>query len=236
NSPGTNFYSVTHGILTPPEALERLDSADLRVLLKRPEKYDPRFRELLQAIFQRIVDLRGGLRGEKLVRLDGSVLVSSAATITPFHFDPEVSFFFQIEGEKLYHLFAPSVLTEPELEQFYVKSIVDIGELRFAGRDRAREHVFALRPNFGMHQPQKAPHWVETSGSRSISYVVSFETDATRARGRTRSFNHYLRKAGMTPQRVGSDPARDAMKAGAMRAFVPARKQLGNTLRKALGR
>jgi hypothetical protein len=234
--PGSAFYSVAHGRHTPSEAMERLETGSARVLMKRPENYDPRFRELLEVLFRQILDMRGGLRGERVLRLDGSILVSSAATITPFHFDPEITFFFQVEGEKNYHLYSPSAISESELERFYVKGELNIGELGIDGRDPAREYVFALRPGIGMHQPQNSPHWVETCRSRSVSYVFSFETDATRAAGWTRSFNHYLRKAGMNPAPLGTRPSFDAMKAEAMHLIVPARKTIGRTLRGARDR
>src|SRR5262249_10177785 len=153
-----------------------------------------RFRELLDTLFRQVVDLRGGLRRERVVRLESGILISSAATTTPFHFDPEINFFSQIEGEKIYHAYAPSVLTEPELERFYIRGVVNIGQVQLNGRDPAREHVFTLGPGKGFHQPQNSPHWVETRESRSVSYAFVWESNATRARGRVRAFNYYLRK------------------------------------------
>ena len=149
-SPGTDFYSVAHPGCSPHEALQHLDSAGYRILLKRPEKYDPRFRELLDHLFRQVVDLRGGLGGERVVRLESGILISSAATTTPFHFDPEINFFAQIEGEKIYHVFSPSVLTETELERFYIRGRVNIGQVPLQGRDPTREHVFRARPGQGV--------------------------------------------------------------------------------------
>jgi hypothetical protein len=230
-TPGTKFYSVSHGAYSPLEALERLDSVNQRVLLKRPEMYDERYGDLLQTLFKQVVEMRGGLRGERVVRLASSILVSSAAAITPFHFDPEISFFFQIEGEKIYHLYDPAVLREDELERFYSMGIVDIGQVDLQGRDASREHVFRLVGGKGMHQPQNCPHWVETRVSRSISYVFSFETDATRSRGRTRAFNYYQRRLGLRPGLPGKRPAVDGLKSAAMRVSIPLRKRVGETLR-----
>ena len=127
SSPGEDFYSVRSGMHTPFDALQRLDLERQRVLLKRPEQYDVRYRDLMHALFEQIVQLRGGLCGERVVRLASSILISSAATTTPFHFDPEMTFFFQIEGEKSYHLYPPMVLSEPELEDFYWMGIVKSG-------------------------------------------------------------------------------------------------------------
>ena len=231
-SPDTAFYAVPSGEYAPLEAFDRLDSIKQRILLKSPENYDARYRELLDALFDEVTALRGGLHGERIVRLASSILISSAASITPFHFDPEISFFFQIAGEKFYHLYEAAALTEAELERFYVAGIVDIGQVAFQGRDRAYEHAFELAAGKGMHQPQNCPHWVETRATRSISYVISYETDATRSLGRTRAFNYYLRRAGFRPAPPGAAPQADARKASAMQVFIPFRKGAGAIARK----
>jgi hypothetical protein len=231
-SPETEFYSVPSGTYTPLEAFDRLETIQTRILLKRPEEHDPRFRELLQTLFDQITEMRGGLGGERIVRLASSILISSAATITPFHFDPEVTFFFQVAGEKVYHLYEPAVLSEAELERFYVAGIVDIGQVDFAGRDPARAHSFELVAGKGLHQPQNCPHWVQTRASRSISYAISYETDATRSLGRTRAFNHYLRRLGLRPARPGTAPRLDAGKAKAMQFFIPLRKTARTLVRR----
>jgi len=242
----SDFFSVPHGHHPLEEAMARLDdrrrdrggvdveclhSDKVRVLLKRPEDHDPRFRAILDRLFAQVLDLRGGMRGEKLVRLESAIFITSASATTPFHFDPEIAFFAQIEGEKIYHMYSPAVLGEPELEKFYLQGMVSIGQVPLQGRDPRHEHVFALRSGLGMHQPQNSPHWVETRAERSISYSFVFETDATRAAGRTRAFNYYLRKAGLEPEHPGAHPARDAFKAGSMRALIPIRRRAGRLLK-----
>jgi hypothetical protein len=97
-APGDAFCSVRTIEQAPYEALLRLDVESQRVLLKRPEQYDARYRDLMHELFEQMALQRGGLNGERVVRLDSSVLISSAATTTPFHFDPEITFFFQIDG------------------------------------------------------------------------------------------------------------------------------------------
>ncbi len=231
-SPDQRFYSVHSGMHTPYEALQRLDVESQRVLLKRPEQYDVRYRDLMLGLFDEMARLRDGWRGERLVRLASSILISSAATTTPFHFDPEMTFFFQIDGEKSYHLYAPTVLSERELENFYWMGIVNIGQVDLAGRDPAREYVFELTAGKGMHQPQNSPHWVQTHGSRSISYAISFETDASRKLGRVRAFNYYQRKLHMHPAPPGEHPAGDAAKALAMQAAIPLRRRIADAARK----
>jgi ribosomal protein L16 Arg81 hydroxylase len=51
-----------------------------------------------------------------------TVFVASPNMVTPYHFDNETNFLFQIRGEKDVRLFDPQnrfVLTENEIEQFY---------------------------------------------------------------------------------------------------------------------
>jgi hypothetical protein len=231
-APDERFYAVRPVVHSPYDALRRIDVESQRVLLKRPEQYDARYRDLKHAIFDEILRWCGGLGDERVVRLSSSILISSSATTTPFHFDPEVTFFFQIGGEKSYHLYVPTVLSEIELESFYRMGILNIGQVDLEGRDPAREFVFELTPGKGFHQPQNSPHWVRTHGSRSISYAISFETDASRRIGRTRAFNYYLRKLGMQPALPGAHPERDAAKAVAMQAAIPLRKNVGKVVRK----
>ena len=123
------------------------------------------------------------------------------------------------------------MLAEEEVEPLYVRAVTDIGQVDLARRDHRAEHVFRLQPGAGLHQPQDAPHWVETTGSRSISYTFVYETREGRARSRVRSFDAYLRCLHIEPARPGERPARDAMKAAAMAAAVPVRQQIGKALR-----
>ncbi|AUT59734.1 cupin-like domain-containing protein [Paraburkholderia terrae] len=225
-TPGTRFFDVKAKTLKPDEALAQLATGPTRVLLKRPENYDAGFRELLDKLFEKVVELRGGLNGEKVERLESAIFVSSASSTTPFHFDPEINHFFQIEGDKHYHVYPPSAIREDELEDFYVQGIVEIGQVDLATRDRSLEHVFDLVPGSGFHQPQDAPHWVQTGAERSVSYAVVYETDATRARGRIFAANHYLRKLGVNPQPPGADPGTDNAKSSVMKVVVPVRRRI----------
>ena len=230
-SADTQFFSVPHGQCKPSEAMDRLRSGAFRILLKRPENHDSGFRQLLDQLFAEVMALRGGLKGERLVRLESSVFITSAASTTPFHFDPEIAFFSQIEGEKRYHVYTPTALREADLEKFYLLGEINIGQVDLRACDPALEHVYELGPGIGFHQPQNSPHWVETRASRSVSYSFVYETDASRARGRARACNYYLRKVGLDPLAPGRRPRVDAVKAGAMRMLIRVRKQVGAVLR-----
>lgn len=229
-TPGTKFFDVKAKALKPHEALAELGTVPMRVLLKRPENYDAGFRELLEKLFEKVIDLRGGLNGEKIVRLESAVFISSACSTTPFHFDPEINHFFQIEGDKHYHVYPPCAVREDELEDFYLQGKIEIGQVDLATRDKSLEHVFDLVPGRGFHQPQDAPHWVQTGAERSISYAFVYETDASRARGRTFAANHYLRKFGVSPQHPGANPSLDNAKSSVMKLVVPVRRRIVRNL------
>ncbi|WP_448951782.1 hypothetical protein [Labrys neptuniae] len=235
-TPGTKFYDVTQNSAKPHEALAQLGNAPVRVLLKRLEMHDSGFRDLRDTLFQRVMELRGGLGDEKIVRLESAVFISSAASTTPFHFDPEVTHFFQIEGPKQYHVFSPDVVAEDDLERFYVRGAVNIGQLDLEGCDPHEEHVFDLEPGRGFHQPQDAPHWVKTGTVRSVSYAFSFETTASRARGHVRAANRYLRVIGMHPQRPGPNPGADHAKAAVMQVVTPTLRGVRKVVRQVSGR
>ncbi len=223
-TPGTAFYEVATLADTPRSVLASLDGVPARVLLKRPENHDQRFRVLLDTLFNEVKTHLPDLQRERVVRLESAILITSAASTTPFHFDPESGFFSQIEGRKSYHVYPPDSLTEPELEQFYKRNKLNIGQVDITRRDAAREHLFELEPGAGFHQPRNAPHWVKTHDSRSVSYTMVFETESSRVKARARGMNHYLRKARMSPVAPGMDAKRDAAKSFMMQAATPVRR------------
>jgi hypothetical protein len=235
-SADTEFFKVSQGLCTPSQALARLQTDSIRILLKRPENHDPEFRRLLDDLFAQVVDMRPELRSQRIVRLEAGLFITSAASTTPFHFDPEINFFSQIEGDKEYHVYAPASLKAPELERFYIQGQVSIGQVDLQGRDAAYERIYRLHPGAGFHQPQNSPHWVQTQASRSISYAFVYETEATRMRSRARAYNYYLRRMGVEPAEPGAYPARDSLKSGAMRMVIPVRRMVGPAVRALRGR
>ncbi len=220
------FFDAPHIKLSPKEAIHQLDERPTRILLKRLENHDDRFRTLLDLIIKQIRSIPGGLGDQPILRIQSSMFITSAASTTPLHFDPEVGFFTQIEGDKTYHVYSPDDVQEQDLEDFYVRGKVSIGQLDMAQRDPGKEQVYNLTAGHGFHQPQNAPHWVETCGTRSISYSCVFETSADRALGRTRAFNYYERKLGMRPTPPGKNSQLDSVKAEAIIPDRLARKVL----------
>jgi hypothetical protein len=223
---GSAFFEAPHIKLTPREAIKQLDQRPTRILLKRMENHDEQFRALTEVLIKQLRGIHGGLGAQPILRMQSSLFISSAASTTPLHFDPEVAFFAQIEGGKTYHVYTPDDVSEQDLESFYVQGKVSIGQLDMAQRDPGKEQVYNLNAGLGFHQPQNAPHWVETCGTRSISYSLVYETSADRALGRTRAFNYYERKLGMSPTPPGQHSQLDGIKAEAIIPDRLARKVL----------
>lgn len=236
SAPDQDFYSVNPTGLGLSNALDHLKTQSVRILLKRPENYNLEFRKLLDRLTGQVIDQSEGLKGDRIIRLFSSILVTSAATVTPFHFDPSVGFFCQISGDKSYHVYPPAELTELELEQFYLRGVATIGQVELKKRNPAEECVFNLSPGKGFHQPQNAPHWVETRRDLSISFTFNFETEGMRRTGRVRAFNCYLRKTGIIPRSPGAWPVLDSAKAECMRVLIPCRRALATVKSLAGGR
>lgn len=236
STPDQRFRAVKAPNLAPAQAIDRLKTDSLRILLKRPQNFDARFQKLLDELMKQVISRSKELQGDRIARLESSIFLTSATTLTPFHFDPSAVFFFQIKGGKTYHVYPPAALTEPELEQFYFRGLVDIAQVDLNKRNPGEEHVFNLLPGKGLHQPQNAPHWVETSGDISISYSFFFETMAARNINRTRGFNYYMRKMGAEPTPPGAHPRLDAFKADAMSVWIPCRKKLSSVKSLTIGK
>jgi hypothetical protein len=214
------FFDTEHIVLKPAEAIRKLDEKPTRILLKRPENYDARFRTLMNGLLEQLRALPGGLGNQPIRRIQSSIFVTSAAATTALHFDPEVAFFTQIEGDKDYHAYPPREVTEPELENFYSRGRVSIGQLDMSKLNPDQDHFFPLKAGVGFHQPQNAPHWVQTRAVRSISYSLVYETALDKRIGLTRAFNHFERMVGLTPAPPMKNPKLDEIKA---RAIVPVR-------------
>jgi len=224
NSP---FYAGKPITAAPAEALEHLDTHPCRILLKRVDRHDDGFRDLLHTLFHQVAEFSGILRKDKVKRLESGIFITSTSNITPCHFDPEINFFSQIRGRKIYHVYPPAAVTEEELERFYVAGRISIAEIDLLKRDKTLERTFELDAGKGLYHPQNSPHWVETTSEQSVSYSFVFETASTRACNRVRAYNHYLRQLGSPGRPPGERPEVDSFKHWTMRFVTQARKAVG---------
>ena len=100
SAPDQKFRAVKAPNLTPAQAIERLKTESVRILLKRPQNYDVRFQGLLDELTKQVISRSKELQSDRIMRLESSIFLTSAKTLTPFHFDPSAVFFFQIAGGK----------------------------------------------------------------------------------------------------------------------------------------
>ena len=216
---------------TPTDVLSSLPDTRLKILFKRPENNDHEYRALLDNVLDVIYQITG-TDPKDVVRAESGIFVTGSHAITPYHFDPEITFFFQITGKKTYHLYSPMAVTNIDRERHYSIGQVSIGHIKLTSHANDYENVFQLGPGLGVHQPSESPHWVETHEGTSVSYAVGIETKATRARGRVYAFNHFERKLGINPAPYGKYGSRDRLAALTMIAAQP----VIQTLRKARDR
>src|SRR5271156_1263393 len=84
---GSAFFDAPHIKLTPKEAVKQLDARPTRILLKRLENHDERFRTLTEVLIKQLRSIPGGLGSLPILRMQSSLFITSAASTTPLHFD-----------------------------------------------------------------------------------------------------------------------------------------------------
>ena len=206
--------------LQPVDVMRQLPNCPYKILLKRPEKYVRGFRDLLEELLLEFRDVSCHRAGDVL-RAESSIFVTGYHAITPCHFDPETSFLLQVHGDKIYHVFSPSMVSDTERERHYSRGYVDVGRVSLPPKSKTRGLELHLKPGLGLHQPLEAPHWAETRDSLSVSYAFGFETRQSRSRGRVYAFNNLMRKLGMRPRPQGTNRFRDWTKSQGMVACAP---------------
>src|SRR6185369_12146194 len=76
-APGQAFRAVPAINVDLSNAFPSLGKKPVRILLKRPENYDPRFRELRDNVMDHVLGVLGGLKHDRTVRLFSSIFISS---------------------------------------------------------------------------------------------------------------------------------------------------------------
>ncbi len=207
--------------LSPQETIRRIEECRSWLVLKNVET-EPDYAALLAECLAPMKSIVPDMR-----YFEAFVFVSSPGSVTPFHIDPECNFLLQVRGKKTVRMFPrdnPEILTEEELERFYggaTRNLVCRDEEGKTAR------VFELLPGMGLHFPVTMPHWVKNGPEVSISFSVTFRTNASDRREILYRINHNLRRVGLKPTPVGRSRIRDGFK---FRTFDMARR-----LRKLLG-
>jgi hypothetical protein len=195
------------------EIIRRIETAGAWIILKHVEQA-PGYNEVIREFDQFVREVAGPEMAPLLAHPEMLVLVTSPNRVTPFHFDAEVNFLVQIQGEKDAWICDPAdrtATTHLEIERYYSVNH-NAGTYKPGVEERARK--FHLKPGDGVHIPTHAGHWVKNGHEVSVSLSLNFELPPSMYRDVYR-MNHKLRRLGLDPTPPGHSPFGDKMKASA---------------------
>jgi hypothetical protein len=201
---------------------------------------DPTYAGLCKRLLAEI-DEHLGAEDPGMYGPDLAIFLSSPPAFTPYHIDQHPVFFFQVRGKKRLNLWDShdaDVLPPHLAEQFLCWKTEGIIKYRDGLEKKVIE--LELGPGDGVYWPATTPHlthteshWVTPGDGFSLSFNISYYTDATRRRLCVSALNQLLRKVPATkPHPFGESVLRDRMKYPLGRAFLGVRRLLkGGPLR-----
>lgn len=208
--------------LSLAETLLRIDDCASWVVLKHVERV-PAYRDLMLRALDEVAAAHPALPG-RILDPAAFVFVSSAASVTPYHIDPEHNFLLQIRGEKTMYVWDPAdrrAVPEEELERFHAGGHRN---LAFADELQRQATRFDLVAGDALHVPTTAPHWVQNGGAVSVSLSVTFRTPDNYRREALYRINARLRRMRLRPRPPGSSPVADWVKLASFEALRRARR------------
>jgi hypothetical protein len=224
--------------LEPEQIVRNIESAGAWMVLKSVEQ-DPAYRRLIEDALMEVARTRGhdSLKAAGFEDIRGFIFVSSANSTTPFHADADENFFFQIHGDKFFHVYDNrdrSIASEEALEASAIKH----RNLPYEAKFDAKCTTYRLKPGDGVFVPYQWPHWVRTADRYSISLSLTWKSDAVRRRNDIFAVNAMLRGFGMPQNPPGVNPALDSAKVAAFRAASAAVEPLrrNETMRRTIRR
>ncbi|WP_407157131.1 hypothetical protein [Bradyrhizobium sp. STM 3557] len=179
---------------------------------------DPGYEQLRADFIAELEELTKSRLRDEISWSGLSVFVASPDMVTPYHFDHDVNFLFQIQGEKDVYLFDQEdrfVLTEQEIEQFY-RGRAFAGRLREETRHLGKK--YRLVPGVAVHQPPLAPHLICNANNVSVSVSIWFALRSLDRRAKIYQANACLRQLGWRPAPPGVSNLSDRLKVAALSA------------------
>jgi hypothetical protein len=207
------------------DVIRTIETANAWMVIKYVNE-DLAYNELLK-VFVEEANAAAGRKPGDYSDLQGFIFISSANSITPFHFDAEENILIQIKGDKFVRTFDNddrSLVSEESLELTPSRHRNTRYELCY----EKRATLHALKPGDAVHMPYMVPHWVSTGNSYSISMAMTWKTPEVLRLNKIRLINGTLRHYGLPQKPPGVSPLLDALKVAAhdsMRAVLdPLRK------------
>ena len=163
----------------------------------------------------------------RMLRREGFIFLSSPNAVTPFHLDPEHNFLLQIRGSKTVSMWDRDdrlVLPKRRWRSSMPRS--SIATCPGATSSRPPPGVVPLKPGQGLHFPVAVPHWVQNGPEVSISFSITFRSEASHARELVYRANAKLRKLGLSPRPPGESLLLDSTKSAAFAALAKLKRAL----------
>ena len=133
-----------------------------------------------------------------------------------------MNFLIHVRGKKFAQLWDPAdpnVMSPEEVDRLFAR--FDVPRPSYRPELDAKAMPFELVPGTGVHHPFIAPHLVRTGDELAISLAVTFRTRASDRIAQLHNVNHRLRRLGLAPRAVGTDPRADAAKLAAYHLGQP---------------
>jgi hypothetical protein len=210
--------------LTLEDCVSHIDESNSWVILKHAEE-EPEYRAIMNRCVLELQELSDGRLSSETGPWELQIMITSPDQLTPYHFDNESNFLFQISGLKTINVFDQSdrdVLTEEELECFWA---VNENSARYKPQFQGRASAYRLAPGSGIHLPVNAPHWLKNDRNVSISVSINCEI-AKHPEARVRQANYYIRRLGLSPAPPGRSLLRDKLKRVAVEQAIKVKKIL----------
>ncbi len=204
---------VQDATLTAGDVIRGIETNGKWMVMKRVHT-DPEYAEMTEQILSEIhsdqIDLEGGR-----ISSECYILISSAHSNVPSHFDPEHNMLFQIHGTKEITIgkFKDPETERVEAERYYGGGHRNINEMPF------NAETFHMGPGDGVHIPPQDPHAITNGDSYSISLSTSFYTKRSAEVVDVYAMNSRLRKLHLSPKAPGESDVADRVKVGAWRTM-----------------
>lgn len=171
----------------------------------------PECRVLLEKIVAELEELTGLPLHQQASWEDIYIFVASSHAITPYHFDHESTFLFQIHGQREANLFPcdPSTVSTEELEQYYFG---DPNAGKYSSEKQQKAHIYPLLPGKGVHIPVRGPHYFKNGNSYSVVVGVHFDLHSYDWQVPIYQVNFMLRKLGLKPKLPNQSVLSDKLK------------------------
>jgi hypothetical protein len=200
------------------EAISHIQESESFVMLSSTH-LDSEYKALRDQALAELEELTSLPLHKEITWSIATIIIASPDAVTPYHFDHDCNFLFQIHGEKDVHLFNQydrSVLTEEEIERYYLG---DLSSADYREENQSKASTYHLVPGNGVHQPVRAPHWVRNGKDYSVSLSINFCLQNCDLQAKVYQCNYYLRKFGMRPSPPGRSGWQDKVKSSVVEMF-----------------